>query len=706
MDTGLADRLNMVYMGTHVAYGKGKAVVVATGMGTELGRIADKIAYMENDPTPLQKKLDVIGKQIGVIVLVVCVVIFAMGLLNTKEISRETLIYLFMVSVAVAVAAVPEGLPAVVTVALAKGMRSMAKKNALVKRLSAVETLGSTTVICSDKTGTLTRNEMTVRRIYLGGRSIDVSGEGYNPEGEFTFEGKPFDRDYADMQLLLRIAALCNNSSLENVDGRWRIVGDPTEAALLVVASKAGISYDVAMQQYPRVAEIPFSSERKRMSTVHVAPSSGRVVYVKGGPDIVLSLCTRILVDGDERPMSEADRKAVLAANEAYAGSALRVLAVAFRPLADHEEYNSGLERDLVFVGLLGMIDPPREDATAAVHVAREAGIKIVIITGDHLLTAVAVAKEMGIYHDGDRALTGSELEKLSDADFASMVEDIVIYARVSPEHKLRIVSALKAGGHIVAMTGDGVNDAPALKKADIGIAMGVTGTDVAKEAGDMVLVDDNFASIVAAVEEGRGIYANIQLFIKFLLSGNISEVLAIFVAMLAWSRIPLTALQILVINLLTDAAPAIALAWNPVDPGVMKRAPRDPDENIISVSNFANFLFAGGFIAAITLGLFYFSSEEKAVTMAFAGIITAEMFYSLSCRSEKSILSAGLFSNRYLILAVVFSFVSQLVLIYVPVFQDIFNTVPLGFGDWMNIVAVSSTVFILPEIWKIIRKR
>jgi len=595
MDTGLADRLNMVYMGTHVAYGKGKAVVVATGMGTELGRIADKIAYMENDPTPLQKKLDVIGKQIGVIVLVVCVVIFAMGLLNTKEISRETLIYLFMVSVAVAVAAVPEGLPAVVTVALAKGMRSMAKKNALVKRLSAVETLGSTTVICSDKTGTLTRNEMTVRRIYLGGRSIDVSGEGYNPEGEFTFEGKPFDRDYADMQLLLRIAALCNNSSLENVDGRWRIVGDPTEAALLVVASKAGISYDVAMQQYPRVAEIPFSSERKRMSTVHVAPSSGRVVYVKGGPDIVLSLCTRILVDGDERPMSEADRKAVLAANEAYAGSALRVLAVAFRPLADHEEYNSGLERDLVFVGLLGMIDPPREDATAAVHVAREAGIKIVIITGDHLLTAVAVAKEMGIYHDGDRALTGSELEKLSDADFASMVEDIVIYARVSPEHKLRIVSALKAGGHIVAMTGDGVNDAPALKKADIGIAMGVTGTDVAKEAGDMVLVDDNFASIVAAVEEGRGIYANIQLFIKFLLSGNISEVLAIFVAMLAWSRIPLTALQILVINLLTDAAPAIALAWNPVDPGVMKRAPRDPDENIISVSNFANFLFAGG---------------------------------------------------------------------------------------------------------------
>ncbi|MFZ2456238.1 MAG: calcium-translocating P-type ATPase, SERCA-type [Candidatus Altiarchaeia archaeon] len=705
-DIGIGDRRNMVYMGTHAAYGKASALVVNTGMRTELGKIAETISSMENERTPLQEKLDAVGKQIGLIVLVLCVIIFAAGLAREGSLTKDAVIYMFMVAIALAVAAVPEGLPAVVTVALAKGMRDMVKKKALVKKLSAVETLGSTTVICSDKTGTLTRNEMTVRRIYLGEKTIDVSGQGYSPEGEFTCSGKPLSCDISDLQLLLRITSLSNNASLEKDVGGWKITGDPTEAALLVVASKAGIWRGLAEKHYPRLAEIPFSSERKRMSTIHKTSPPSKAVYTKGAPDVILGLCSMILVNGKERPMTDADRKNILSANEAYAKTALRVLGAAYRNLSDHEKYNSDVERDLVFAGLLGMIDPPRDDATEAVAIARHAGIKTVIITGDHMLTAQAIAGEMGIFSPGDKTITGGELEKLSDDQFLRIVDDVVIYARVSPEHKVRIVSALKAKGHIVAMTGDGVNDAPALKKADIGVAMGITGTDVAKEAGDMILVDDNFASIVSAIKEGRGIYANIRLFIKYLLSCNISEVLTIFLAMAALSRLPLEPLQILWMNLLTDTAPAIALAWNPADPDVMEHKPRNPRENIINRSNLFKFFGVGLLIAAGTFFLFYYSAPEKAMTMAFSCIIVSQMFYALSCRSEKSFFSVGLFSNRYLLIAILVSLSMQVLVIYLPLFQSIFKTTPLDLIDWIKILAVSSTAFILPELWKIMCRK
>ncbi|MBN2251014.1 MAG: calcium-translocating P-type ATPase, SERCA-type [Candidatus Altiarchaeota archaeon] len=706
-ETDLADRRNMVYMGTHATYGKAKAVVVGTGMGTELGRIAETIQSMEREKTPLQMRLDRVGKQVGIIVLVLCAIVFAAGVMTEEEITFDVIVYMGIAAIALAVAAVPEGLPGVVTVTLAKGMREMAKKNAIVKKLNAVETLGSTTVICSDKTGTLTRNEMTVRKILVAGNVLAVSGEGYKPAGEFTLDGEAYDRANPDLQLLLRASTLCNNASLENVsDGKWKITGDPTEAALVVAASKADLWQGGLHKEYPRIAEIPFSSERKMMSTVHKEPGGGRVAYVKGAPDVIINLCGSFVVDGRIKKLSGADRERILSVNDEFASNALRVLGVAFRTLGEGEKLNSNLERDLVYAGLLGMIDPPREDATQAVKVASEAGIKSVMITGDHKLTAVAVGKEMGLYHEGDLVLTGAELEEVSEEDFRDIVEKVVIYARVSPEHKLRIVDALKKNGHIVAMTGDGVNDAPALKRSDIGVSMGITGTDVAKEASDMVLVDDNFASIVAAVKEGRGIYSNIKLFIKYLLSCNIGEVLTIFVGLMVFSRLPLTPLQILWMNFLTDAAPALALAWNPPDPDVMQRKPRDPKENIINKSTVARFFAVGALMASGTLILFWMnlgSAGDKAVTIAFTTIIMFQMFYALSCRSDKfPLFRVGLFSNRYLVLAIILSLSLQFLVIYFPPLQNIFKTVPLDVSDWLMILGVSSTAFIVPELWKL----
>ena len=704
-ESALADRRNMSYMGTHATYGKAKAVVVGSGMKTELGKIAEQIQSMEREKTPLQKKLDMVGKQIGTIVLIICIVVFAVGMLRSKDITTPFIIEMSMVAIALAVAAVPEGLPAVVTVALAKGMREMVKKNAIVKKLSAVETLGSTTVICSDKTGTLTRNEMTVRTIYLNEKFIEVSGQGYLPEGDYIESGKPFDVGDKDLQLLLRIAALSNDASLEKSRDGWKIIGDPTEAALIVAASKAHLSHRSLSKDYPRIAEISFSSERKRMTTIHKTPAGDRVAYVKGGPDIILDLCSYILKDGEIKSLTQEDKKRILKVNDELAGKALRVLGAAFRKVDDCETCNPEIEKDLVFVGLLGMIDPPRDDATKAVHVARKAGIKSVMITGDHLLTAVAIAREMDIYREGDKVLTGSDLDALSDKEFEAEVEDVVIYARTSPQHKLRIVSALKRKGHIVAMTGDGVNDAPALKKADIGISMGVTGTDVAKEAADMILVDDDFASIVAAIEEGRGIYMNIRLFIKYLLSCNIGEVLTIFLAVLVLARIPLAPLQILWMNLLTDAAPALALAWNPVDKDVMNRRPINPRENIIDKRTLAKFFLIGSLIAAGTLFAYYFtlgSAEVKASTMAFTTLILFQVFYAFTCRSEASFFKVGIFSNKYLILGCLLSVMMQVAVIYLPLLQNIFKTVPLDFKDWTIVLMLSSTAFIIPELWKI----
>lgn len=700
-ETTLADRKNMVYMGTNAIYGKGKAIVVETGMNTELGKIAEKIQTMEREKTPLQLRLDRVGKQIGLIVIVLCAIIFSAGIFRGMDI-----LTMFLTAIALAVAAVPEGLPAVVTVTLARGMRKMVDRNAIVRKLTAVETLGCTDFICSDKTGTLTRNEMTVRKIYVDKRVIDVTGEGYQPLGEFFSSGKIFDKENDELQILLRISALCNNASLEKMGDKWEITGDPTEAALVVAASKAELWQGQLNKEYPRIYEIPFSSERKRMATVHRTPDGEKVAYVKGAPDIILDLCDYILEDGKIRMITEEDRKNILEINDEFAENALRILGVAYRKLELDQKINSDIERELVFVGLLGMIDPPREDAKEAVNIAKNAGIRSVIVTGDHKLTAIAVAKEMNMFREGDKVLTGTELEKISDEEFEKIVEDVTIYARVSPEHKLRIVKALKKKGHIVAMTGDGVNDAPALKRADIGIAMGITGTDVSKEASDMVLVDDNFASIVSAIEEGRGIYDNIKLFIKYLLSCNIGEVMTVFIAMMALAKLPLLPLQILWMNLLTDAAPALALGWNPADADIMKRRPRDPKEHIITKRTLSMLIATGTLMCIGTLLIFYLTlplGDTKAETMAFTTLVMFQLFYALSCRSEKyTLFKAGIFSNRYLILAVVFSILMQVAVVYLPVFQNVFGTVALGPVDWLMIIAVSITAFIIPELWKL----
>ncbi len=746
-ETTLADRKNMVYMGTNAIYGKGKAIVVETGMNTELGKIAEKIQTMEREKTPLQLRLDRVGKQIGLIVIVLCAIIFSAGILRGMNI-----LTMFLTAIALAVAAVPEGLPAVVTVTLARGMRKMVDRNAIVRKLTTVETLGCTDFICSDKTGTLTRNEMTVRKIYVDKRVIDVTGEGYQPLGEFFSSGKIFDKENDELQILLRISALCNNASLEKMGDKWEITGDPTEAALVVAASKAELWQGQLNKEYPRIYEIPFSSERKRMATVHRTPDGEKVAYVKGAPDIILDLCDYILEDGKIRMITEEDRKNILEINDEFAENALRILGVAYRKLELDQKINSDIERDiereLVFVGLLGMIDPPREDAKEAVNIAKNAGIRSVIVTGDHKLTAIAVAKEMNMFREGDKVLTGTELEKISDEEFEEIVEDVTIYARVSPEHKLRIVKALKKKGHIVAMTGDGVNDATALKRADIGIAMGITGTDVSKEASDMVLVDDNFASIVSAIEEGRGIYDNIKLFIKYLLSCNIGEVMTVFIAMMALAKLPLLPLQILWMNLLTDAAPALALGWNPADTDIMKRRPRDPKEHIITKRTLSMLIATGTLMCIGTLILFNLTIpleeikilEEKKMTleenvkgiqdieikkileeklkeinkaidellkyprtMAFTTLIMFQLFYALSCRSEKyTLFKAGILSNRYLILAVIFSILMQVAVVYLPIFQNVFGTVALGPVDWLMIIAVSITAFIIPELWKL----
>ena len=699
-DTTLGDRKNMIFMGTNATYGKATAVVINTGMKTELGKIAEKIQTMEKEKTPLQMRLDMVGRQIGLIVILLCAIIFFAGTLGGRD-----PIFMFLVAVALAVAAVPEGLPAVVTVTLARGMRLMVKRNAIVRKLTAVETLGSTDIICSDKTGTLTRNEMTIRKLFINNRNIDVTGGGYKPEGEFLIDGKRIDSKTEELQLLFRIGTLCNNASLEKTGSGWKITGDPTEASLIVAASKAGIGQSQVSEKFPRIAELPFDSVRKRMTTIHKTPEGGRIAYVKGAPDVILTLCRYSYDKGTERELTIEDREKILSMNDIFAGNALRILGAAYKRLDHMEDFTEDSERDLVFVGLLGMIDPPREDAKKAINICRKAGIKSVMITGDHKLTAIAVAKEMNMFREGDMILTGVELEEISDEDLEKIVENVIIYARVSPEHKLKIVKALKKKGHIVAMTGDGVNDAPALKKADIGVSMGITGTDVTKEASDMVLTDDNFASIVSAVEGGRGIYDNIKSFIKYLLSCNIGEVMTIFIGVMTLPRLPLLPLQILWMNLLTDAAPALALGWNPADPDIMKRRPRNPKEHIITKDTLMRFIGVGVLMCAGTLIIFNHYLDingEKAQTMAFTTLVMFQMFYVLSCRSERfPFFKVGVLSNRYLIIAVAFSVLMQIVVVNLPFFQTIFGTVTLSIEEWLLAIIVSSTAFFIPEFLK-----
>ncbi len=675
--TSVADRKNMIFSGTIVTNGHANAVAVRTGMGTQIGKIAKLIQETETEFTPLQKKLRSLGEWLGGLTILVCILVVAGGLIKGGEIFPWLLI-----GVSLAVAAIPEGLPAVVTISLALGVQRMVKKNSLIRKLPSVETLGSTTVICTDKTGTLTCNEMTVRKIFANNSVYEVTGAGYSTRGGFVKDNKLVSSK--QLSMLLKIGALCNNSEI--VDGK--VIGDPTEGSLLVSAAKAGIKHDYIIRQCPRIGEIGFTSERKMMSTAHKIEGK-KYVFSKGAPEVILNHCDRIMVNGKIHRLTREDRKRINGMNERFAKEALRVLAMAYK------ESDKLGERSLIFVGLQGMIDPPREEVKEAVQKCKKAGVKVIMITGDYEITAKAIAKEIGI--EGS-LLSGKDIDKIHD--LKKYVEKVAIYARVNPEHKIKIIDALKKNGHIVAMTGDGVNDAPALKKADIGIAMGIVGTDVAKEASDMILTDDNFASIVSAVEEGRAIYDNIKKFVNYLLSSNLGEVMILFIAMIIGFKyagvlvLPLAAIQILWINIVTDGLPALALGLDPADPKIMEKDPRNPKEHIISANMTLNIIVIG---ILMTLGVLYLFSINLAKgvvlaqTIAFTALVMFEIVRVYMVRMKYHI---GIFSNKYLIMAICSSIALQLAVIYTPL-SLIFNTAPLAAIHWMQIIIVGSIVFI-----------
>ena len=698
-ETPIADRKNMVFMGTHAIYGRAKAVVTSTGINTQFGKISEMVQTVEKEEIPLKLKLDKFAKKIGIIVVVAAATILVFSLIRNGSIEID----LLLTSVALAVSAVPEGLPAVVTVTLALGARELSKRNAVVRRLASVETLGSTTVICSDKTGTLTKGEMTVRKIYVSNKTIEVTGTGYEPAGEFRADRMPITRaENGGLDLILRIGALCNNSS---IDGS-RVLGDPTEGALIVAASKSTMKVGDVEKRYPRVAEIPFSSNRRLMTTVHDTPEGRRVAYVKGSPEKVLQLCRFIHLEGKQKRLDDELKSELLGMNEEMANQALRVLGMAYREIPDtmlsYDEKN--LEKDLVFVGLVGMIDPPRQEAKEAVKLCEQGRIKVVMITGDHKLTAVTIAKELGILKT-ELALTGEELDTKSDDEFEEIVETVRVYARVSPENKLRIVQTLKKKGHVVAMTGDGVNDAPAVKQADIGIAMGITGTDVTKEASDMVLADDNFATIVNAVRGGRIVYDNIRKFIRFLVALNFTELILISSFALIGLPIPLLPAMILWLNLVTDGPPAVALSMDPPIDDVMQRPPRSPKEGILHGTLV--FILASTLVQ-LTVEIFAFwwgfsvhGSLDKARTMVFIVACFYELVVIWNCRSEnRNAFRVGFLNNKALLAAVGISVLSTFVVIYVPALQFLFQTVMLDLTDWAIVAILSLSGFLLvPEV-------
>ncbi len=688
-DVTLADRENMVYMGTTVTNGKGKAFVTETGMNTEMGKIAEVIQSMEREKTPLQEKLENFSKYLTGGIAGFCAFIFVLGTLR-----GEPAFEMFLTAVSLAVAAIPEGLPAIVTIVLALGVQRMIKQNALMRRLKAVETLGSATIICSDKTGTLTRNEMMVSKIYVGQTTYTVTGWGYSQKGSF-YTGEKVEPDES-LLLVLEIGLLCNDAQVHEETA----AGDPTEAALVVSAAKAGLKKEDLEEKYERLKELPFSSERKRMTTIHKRNGTFRI-YTKGAPDIILDLCTQVLEGGTVTPLTEEKKQEILSIYDRMASKALRALAMAYKDMTVVPESDEGIEQDLIFVGIQGMRDDPRPEVKDAIVMCEEAGIKSMMITGDFKATARAIGEEIGIL---GKALTGQELDALSDAELEQGIEDISVVARVSPEHKTRIVQALKKKGHIVAMTGDGVNDAPSLKKADIGIAMGITGTDVAKEAADMVLTDDNFASIVKAVEEGRHIYDNIVKFIYFLLCCNVGEIFVLFFAILLGFSRPLIPIQILWINLVTDGFPALALGADPAEEGIMKRKPRDPQESIFAKGRGKSIVEIGLVMSVLVLIGFYFFGENMAHarTLAFSSLVFVQLAHTFNARSEKrSIFDIGFFSNKYLIGAVLLSVGLQLAVVYTPVLQPLFETVSLNVKDWGLILALSSIVIFFAELKK-----
>lgn len=717
-ETPEADRTNMVYTGTAVIYGRGSAIVTATGMKTAFGELAGLLGTIERSRTPLQESLDKFGKWIGAATLVVVAFVAMLGVFYGFP-----LLEMFLWGVALAVAAIPEALPAVVTVGLGLGVRRMVKRHALVRKLPSVETLGATNVICSDKTGTLTQNKMTVERICVNKQIFKVTGAGYSPSGEFFKEDKKASVDDIHLQVLLLGAVLCNDADFYNESEKWKIKGDPTEAALLVAAAKAGLNKVELDQKYPRLTEIPFSSERKRMTILSKLeansssfPVKGLIAFSKGAPEVILGSCTKIFLDGEIRSLSPEIRQLIVGKVREMADQALRVMALSFRPLEEdtHLEkiYFGGqntdkIEDDMVFSGLMGMRDPPREEVKIAIQKCADAGIKTVMITGDHKITASAIAKDLGILKENDLILTGSELDNLEDAEFEDKVEKVSVYARVYPTHKLRVIDAFKKKGYVVAMTGDGVNDAPALKAADMGIAMGITGTDVSKEASSMILTDDNFASIVAAVEEGRNIFKNIRNFITYGLSAHIGEVLIVLIFILGWQILPLLAVQILWINLITDGLPPMALSVEPPDNGIMRQKPRNVEEGLITRREITAGLGLGGLIALQALIVLIWAFErnfpiEKLQTLIFTLVVFSEMFNAFNWRSDRySVFSLGLFTNRPLVYAVLTTVILQLAVIYVPVLQTAFRTVPLSLFECGVLLTLASTTLIAMELVK-----
>lgn len=719
-DLAVADRKCMVFGGTVITYGRGRAVVTATGMDTEFGKIARMLADVAEHKTPLEARMATIGWVLSVICLTVAVGASLLGVLRGHS-WLEMLIW----GITLAVAAVPESLPAVVTGALAIGTTRMARKNAIVKRLPAVETMGCTTVICTDKTGTLTKNEMTVRRLFLDGEMLDVSGTGYEPSGSFAIgDAAVSPGDHPVVTEIARIALLCNDATLIETDGNWTVRGDPTEGALLVLGRKVGLDPEALRREFPRVAEIPFSSDVKRMSTFHQEPG-GVLMYVKGAPERLLPRAPMMLTAQGERSMSAEDREAVQQQGAAMAHEALRVLGLAYRRLPAVPDLESdAADPDLVWVGMVGMIDPPRPEARQAVNQCRQAGIRVIMITGDHPVTASAVAREVGLIPPGTKSqavITGPELNQLSDSELKEALREARVFARVAPEHKLRLVDILKEQGEVVAMTGDGVNDAPALKRADIGVAMGITGTEVTKETAAMILADDNFATLVAAVEEGRAIFDNIKKYLIFLLSCNLTEILVLTGAFFLGLPLPLIALQILWVNLTTDGLPALALGVDPKAPDIMTRPPRPPAEGVFSPSVNALLAAIALYLTAILIPLFGYyyyynpwglSDPEmvltEAQTMVFITLVLAELVNAFNCRSDYlSLFTVGLWGNRFLILAVVVSLVMMVMVIEWDPLSRLFHTTPLRWQDWVLAAGLSLTLVPVVELTKwIVRRR
>ncbi len=709
-EASLGDRRNMVYMGVTAVYGRGIAVVTGTGMATEFGKIAGMLQDVKTERTPLQINLDRMGKWIAIAALFLCFILAGLGVIR-----GHTILEMVIWGIALAVAAVPEALPAVVAISLALGVRRMVKRHVLIRRLPAVETLGCTTFICSDKTGTLTQDKMTIRHIYTDGKLIDVTGTGYEPQGEFRVDGTIVVlKKEPGLCALLNAGVLCNDTSLNLIDNTWTIKGDPTEGSLLVAAAKAGLWQKDITGLFPRIGEIPFSSERKRMTTVHRS-ADGEIAHSKGAPEAILNSCSYIYRDGQEIELTGAEKESIHSIAQGMADNALRVLGIAYKCLPGNSKIDQTAEQDMVFVGLVGMIDPPREEVKEAIKLCDKAGVKTVMITGDHKITAVAIARELGLLRGGI-ALTGAELDRLSHEELEDQVEKIEVYARVSPAHKLRVVEALAKKSHVVAMTGDGVNDAPALKKADIGVAMGITGTDVTKEAADMILTDDNFASIVAAIEEGRGIFGNIKKYLMYLLSSNMGEILLMAGAILFGpliglpsGAIPLIAIQILWVNLATDGLPAIALSVDPPEPDIMEQKPRPRGQSVFTRPVVILMATGGIWSFLVNLGIFKWALDTgrgmiEAQALCFLTLVIIQLFKAYNFRSDKhSVFKIGLFGNRWLNPAILLNVMLLVMIVYIPFLQQPFHTFSLGVFDWVVVVLVAGTIFPVLEITKAI---